>query len=47
MKTAIKGFNSTITYLATSSLELPSYMIMRVKESGLQTYAFLLTEHFE
>lgn len=47
MKTAIKGFNSTHTYLITFSLELFSYMIMIAKESGLQTYTFLLTEHFE
>lgn len=47
MKIAIKRFNSTTTYLKTLSLELSSYMIMRVKESGLQTYTFQLTEHFE
>lgn len=34
-------------HLATFCLELFSYMIMIVKESGLQTYTFLLTEHFE
>lgn len=47
MKTVIKGFNSTNTYLTTFSLELFSYKIMTAKESGLQTYTFLLTEHFE
>lgn len=47
MKTAIKGFSSTTTYLTTTSLELFSYMIMIVKEGGLQTYTFLPTEYFE
>lgn len=47
MKIAIKGLDSTTICLTTFSLELFSYMIMIVKESGLQTYAFPLTKHFE